>query len=138
MSQQVSVRTPPLRRGIRVGLRVAAGVLLAGVLLQPLSAGSFLGGVGTWGRTAHEIGANATFAVALLEGLLVLAVPRLRGDRRLLGGLVGVGVLLTGIIGLGYVGGGALALHVPLGVLVAVGASHHLQTVLRVTRDAEA
>lgn len=117
-----------------LALRVLATLLVAGVLLQAVFAGSFLGAVGGWGLTAHEIGANATFAVVLVEGLLVLAVSSFRRDRRLLGGLVVIAVTLTAIIGLGYVGGAALVVHVPLSVVVAIGAVQHLATVRRVTR----
>ncbi len=115
-------------------LRLLATLLVVGVLLQPVFAGSFLGGVGDWGLSAHELGANATFAVALAEGLLVLAVPAFRRDRRLLGGLVVIGLTLTAIIGLGYVGGAALVVHVPLSVVVAIGAVQHLTTVRRIAR----
>ncbi len=112
-------------------LRVFAVLLLLGVLLQPFFAGGFLRGTFDWAVTAHEIGANATFGVALLEGLLVLAVPAFRRDKALLGGLVGIGVLLTAIIGLGYVGGDAVTAHVPLAVFVAIAVTHHAQSAFR-------
>lgn len=115
------------------GLRVAAVLLLVGVLLQPVFIGGYLGELGAWGLTAHEVGANATFGIALLEVLLVLSVPAMRADRRLVGGLIGILVALTALIGLGYVGGAALVVHVPLAVLVAVGATHHVTTVVRLT-----
>lgn len=106
-------------------VRRTAGVLAAlvavGVLLQSVFAGGFLrafygaevlGSSPVW----HEVGANATFGLLVLEGLLVVATP-LRRDRAWLASGVLLGVLLTGVIGLGYVGGGSVAVHVPLGVL---------------------
>lgn len=106
---------------------VLAPLVLLGVLLQPVFAGAFLGDLGAWGLSAHEIGANATFGLVLVEALVVLATP-LRRHRRLLVGLVVIGVTLTAIIGLGYVGGAALVVHVPLAVVVAIGATHHVTT----------
>ncbi len=106
------------------GLRRAAGTLAAlvalGVLLQSVFAGGFLstvyGAAGLTGAlTLHEVGANATFGLLAVEGLLVLATP-LRRDRQLLVSGVVLGVVLTAVIGLGYVGGASVALHVPLGV----------------------
>lgn len=108
-------------------VRLLAMLLVVGVLLQPVFAGSWLGGLGAWGMTAHEIGANATFAVLVVEGAIVLATP-LRRHRRLLGGLVVLGVAMTAVIGLGYVGGVALSVHVPLAVVIAIGAVQHLST----------
>lgn len=103
--------------------RVAAvlAVLVAlGVLLQSVFAGGFLtafyGGTALPGAlTWHELGANATFGLLAIEGLVVLATP-LRRDRVHLGSGVLLGILLTGVIGLGYVGGGSVAVHVPLAV----------------------
>lgn len=103
------------------------------MLLQPVFAGGYLGNVGSWGLTAHEIGANVTFAILVLEGLLILATP-LRHDRRLLVGIVVIGVAVTAIIGLGHVGGAALIVHVPLAVVAAIGVTHHLATVRRTLR----
>ncbi len=106
-------------------LRRAAGLLAwlvaLGVLLQSVFAGGFLrafydaevlGSSLTW----HEVGANATFGLLVVEGLLVLATP-LRRDRAHLGSGVLLALLLTAVIGLGYVGGGSVAVHIPLGVL---------------------
>ena len=114
-------------------LRALAMLVVVGVLLQPVFIGGYLGDLGAWGLTAHELGANATFGIVLLEGALVLVTPAMRSDRRLLLGLVAIAVALTALIGLGYVGGGALVVHVPLAVLVAIGAVHHLTTVRRLT-----
>lgn len=125
---------PPTNRGAIVAVRVLAVLVTIGLLLQPVFAGVFLGGAGGWGLSAHELGANAVFALLLLEGVVVLATP-LRRDRRLLGGLVVLGVAVTGVIGLGYVGGGALVGHVPLAVLAAIGATHHLTAALRSGRE---
>ncbi len=103
--------------------RVAGGLALlvaVGVLLQSVFAGGFirafygstmLGSSLSW----HELGANATFGLLLVEAVLVLLTPLRRRTQHLVSGLV-LGVLLTGVIGLGYVGGGSLAVHVPLAV----------------------
>ena len=94
---------PAVRRtaGVLAWL-VALGVLLqsvfAGGFLSPVYGGDGLAGALTW----HEVGANGTFGLLVVEGLLVLATP--------------LAVLLTAVIGLGYVGGGSVALHVPLAV----------------------
>lgn len=105
-------------------VRRTAGVLAllvaTGVLLQSVFAGGFLRafyGVEALGSslTWHELGANATFGLLLVEALLVVATPLRRDRQHLVSGLA-LGVLLTGVIGLGYVGAGAVALHVPLGV----------------------
>lgn len=106
---------------VRRAVGVLAGLVAFGVLLQSVFAGGFLRGfygVSVLGSslTWHEVGANATFGLLLVEGVLVLATP-LRRDRTLLGSGLLLGVLLTGVIGLGYVGGGSVAVHVPLGVL---------------------
>ena len=77
-----------------------------------------------------------TFLVVVLQGLLILATPAFRNDRKLLAGVIAVGVTLTAIIGLGYVGGGALAVHIPLAVIVAIGASDHLRSAMRVASAA--
>lgn len=100
---------------------VLAVLVAAGVLLQSVFAGGFLspvyGGAGMPGaRTWHELGANVTFGLLLVEGVLVLATPLRRRRQHLVSGLV-LGVLLTVVIGLGYLGGGSVAVHVPLGVL---------------------
>lgn|GEM_PF-6784500 len=111
--------------------QVLAGLVTLGVLLQSAFAGGFLrafytdGGALGGSLAWHELGANATFGLLAVEGLLVLATPL----RRRTGQLVSGGVLLlllTGVIGLGYVGGGAVALHVPLGVLAFGAALVHL------------
>lgn len=122
----------PLRS---VLLRVLAALLLVGVVLQGLFAGGFLGG--GWTTTAHEVGANATFGVALLQLGLVVATPSLRADRALLAGIVVIVVTLTAIIGLGYAARssrGTLVAHVPLAVIVAIGASDHVRSAFRVAR----
>ncbi len=110
--------TPPAVRQAAAALAVLVAV---GVLLQSLFAGGFLspvyGGNGLPGaRTWHELGANATFGLLLVEGLLVLATPLRRHRQHLVSGVV-LALLLTAVIGLGYVGGGSVAVHVPLGVL---------------------
>ena len=106
---------------LRRATAVLAALVALGVLLQSVFAGGFLspvyGGGGLPGaRTWHELGANATFGLLLVEGLLVLATPLRRRRQQLASGLV-LAVLLTAVIGLGYVGGGSVAVHVPLGVL---------------------
>jgi hypothetical protein len=131
MSETIASTTAPTPAVQLGALRVLAVLLLLGVLLQSFFAGGFLRGTFSWALTAHEIGANATFGVLLLEGLLVLATPAFRRNRALLGGLVAIGVVLTAIIGLGYVGGDAVTAHVPLGVLVAIAVTHHVQSVFR-------
>lgn len=108
---------------------VLATLVALGVLLQSVFAGGFLrafygapvlGSSLTW----HEIGANATFGLLLVEGLLVVATP-LRRDRILVASGLLLGVLLTAVIGLGYVGGGSVAVHVPLAVASFGVASWH-------------
>lgn len=105
---------------VRRAATVLAALVALGVLLQSVFAGGFLtafyGGTALSGAlTWHELGANATFGLLAIEGLLVLATP-LRRDRLHLGSGVLLGALLTGVIGLGYVGGGSVAVHVPLAV----------------------
>ena len=112
--------TSPADRGPRRVTGVLAVLVLLGVFAQSVFAGGFLapayGGSALPGaRTWHELGANATFGLLVFEGVLVLATP-LRRDRAHLGSGIVLGVLLTAVIGLGYVGGTAVGLHVPLGV----------------------
>lgn len=115
---------PPAQRRTAVVRRIAAvlaTLVAVGVLLQSVFAGGFLRafyGAGALGSslTWHEIGGNATFGLLLVEGVLVLATP-LRRDRVHLGSGLLLGLLLTAVIGLGYVGGGSVAVHVPLAVL---------------------
>lgn len=116
--------TSPPQPDAPQGVRRAAGglaVLVAvGVLAQSVFAGGFLsafyGGAALAGAlTGHELGANATFGLLAVEGLLVLATPLRRDRQHLVSGLV-LALLLTAVIGLGYVGGGSVAVHVPLGV----------------------
>ena len=115
---------PPAIRRTTV---VLAWLVAAGVLLQSVWAGGFLSafyveGAGPAGAlTWHEVGANATFGLLAVEGLLVVATPLRRRRGQLLSGVV-LGVLLTAVIGLGYVGGASVAWHVPLGV-AAFGAA---------------
>lgn len=100
---------------------VLAWLVALGVLLQSVWAGGFLRGVYAEGGAIagalswHEVGATATFALLAVEGLVVVATPLRRRRGQLLSGLV-LGVLLTAVIGLGYVGGAAVVAHVPLGV----------------------
>jgi uncharacterized membrane protein len=109
---------PPV---VESAVRLLATLVAAGVLLQSVWAGGFLRAfyspAGELGSSLvwHEIGANATFGLLLVEGLLVLATPLRRRRALVVSGLV-LGVLLTGVIGLGYVGGGSVVVHVPLGV----------------------
>lgn len=105
---------------VDLAARVLASLVAAGVLLQSVFAGGFLrafygGEVLGSSLTLHELGANATFGLLVLEGLLVLATPLRRRRGQLLSGLL-LGVLLTAVIGLGYVGGASVGVHVPLGV----------------------
>lgn len=109
---------------VPVRLRRASGTLAVlvavGVLVQSVFAGGFLtafyGGTTLAGAlTWHELGANATFGLLAVEGLLVLASPLRRDRQHLVSGVV-LAVVLTAVIGLGYVGGGSVAVHVPLGV----------------------
>lgn len=111
---------------VPVRARRTAGTLAVlvavGVLLQSVFAGGFLtafyGGTAVAGAlTWHELGANLTFGLLVIEGLLVLATPLRRDRQHLVSGVVLAG-LLTATIGLGYVGGGSVAVHVPLGVAV--------------------
>ena len=97
---------------------VLAAMVAAGVLLQAVFAGGFLrafygadvlGSSLTW----HELGGNATFGLLLLEGLVVVGTPLRRDRQHLASGLL-LGVLLTAVIGLGYVGGASVAVHIPL------------------------
>ena len=106
---------------VRRAAAVLAALVAVGVLLQSAFAGGFLspvyGGAGVPGaRTWHELGANATFGLLLVEGLLVVATPLRRRRQHLTSGIL-LGLLLTAVIGLGYVGGASVAVHVPLGVL---------------------
>lgn len=132
----VPTTTPTVRRAA-----AALAVLVAvGVLLQSFFAGSFLSeafGASGWAgaRTLHELGANATFGVLLVEGLLVLATPLRRRRQHLLSGVV-LGVLLTAVIGLGYVGGASVAVHVPLGVLTFGVALWHVVAAMGLRLDA--
>lgn len=111
--------------------QVLAALVALGVLVQSAFAGGFLrafytdGGALGSSLSWHELGANATFGLLAVEGLLVLATPLRRRTGQLVSGVV-LAVLLTGVIGLGYVGGGAVALHVPLGVLAFGFALLHL------------
>jgi hypothetical protein len=112
-------QTRTTSRRIVAGL---AALVALGVLLQSVWAGGFLrafysdaGAVGG-ARALHELGANATFGLLVVEGLVVLVTSPLRRDRLLLGSGLLLGLLLTGVIGLGYVGGGSVAVHVPLAV----------------------
>lgn len=125
---------------IRRGAAVLATLVALGVLLQSVFAGGFLrafygadalGSSLTW----HELGANATFGLLLVEGVLVLATSLRRDRLHVASGLL-LGLLLTGVIGLGYVGGGSVAVHVPLAVLSFGVASWHaaLANGLRVRR----
>lgn len=111
---------------------VLAWLVALGVLLQSVWAGGFLaafyGGTALGGAlTLHELGANATFGLLALEGLLVVATPLRRRREQLVSGVV-LGVLLTAVIGLGYVGGGSVAVHVPLAVLSFGAALWHART----------
>lgn len=132
--------TPPAARRATV---VLATLVALGVLLQSVFAGGFLssvyGGAGLSGaRTWHELGANATFGLLLVEGLLVLATPLRRRRQHLVSGLV-LALLLTAVIGLGYVGGASVAVHVPLAVLTFGVALWHVTAAagLRVGRGVE-
>lgn len=103
------------------GTVVLAWLVALGVLLQSVWAGGFLRGFyGDDGAVAgaltwHELGANATFALLAVEGLLVVGTGLRRRRGQLVSGLA-LGVLLTATIGLGYIGGSSVAVHVPLGV----------------------
>ena len=108
-------------RGVRWTAGVLAVLVALGVLLQSVFAGGFLspafGGTGIDGaRTWHGVGANVTFGLLVVEGVLVLATSLRRQRQHLVSGLL-LGVLLTAVIGLGYIGGGSVAVHVPLAVL---------------------
>lgn len=111
----------PTSPAVRRVVAVLAALVALGVLLQSVWAGGFLrafysdAGVLGSSLTLHELGANATFGLLVVEGVVVLATP-LRGDRGLVGSGLLLGVLLTGVIGFGYVGGTSVAVHVPLAV----------------------
>lgn len=131
--------TPP--SAVRRVTAVLATLVAVGVLLQSVFAGGFLrafygadvlGSSLTW----HELGGNATFGLLLVEGLVVVATP-LRRDRQHLGSGLLLGLLLTAVIGLGYVGGASVAVHVPLAVATFGVALWHAAAAngLRVRRD---
>lgn len=129
---------------VRRTAAVLASLVALGVLLQSVFAGGFLRGF--YGASVlgsslvwHEVGANATFGLLVVEGVLVLLTP-LRRDRAHLGSGLLLAVLLTGVIGLGYVGGGSVGVHVPLGVLSFGVAVWHAGVAngLRLTRGREA
>lgn len=107
---------------VRRTAAVLAVLVPVGVLFQAVTAGGFVSllfGAGHGWASAidlHELGANATFGVLAVEGLLVLATPLRRRRQQVVSGVL-VGVLLTAVIGLGYVGAGGVLLHVPLAVL---------------------
>ena len=119
---------------------VLAWLVAVGVLLQSVWAGGFLrgfygdGGAVAGAVTWHEVGANATFGLLVLEGLLVVATPLRRRRGHLVSGLL-LGALLTAVIGLGYVGGASVVVHVPLGVASFGAAIVHalIATGVRVT-----
>ena len=94
------------------------GLTSLGVLLQGLWAGLFLRGDAdgsTW-LSVHQHGAEATVTLALLA--TVAAAVWLRHRRDLLVGTVLLLVLLVAEYFLGRAGGGSVAVHVPLALLL--------------------
>jgi hypothetical protein len=94
------------------------GLTTLGVLLQGLWAGLFLrrgGDNSTW-VSVHQHGGEATVTLALLA--TIAAVLWLRHRTDLLGGTVLLLVLLVVEYFLGRAGGGSVALHVPLALLI--------------------
>ncbi len=95
------------------------GLTTLGVLLQGLWAGLFLRrGAGDregW-VSVHEIGGSIVAFLALLA--TIAALIWLRGQSELLGGTVLLAVLLVVEYFLGRAGGGSVAVHVPLALLI--------------------
>jgi hypothetical protein len=94
------------------------GLTSLGVLLQGLWAGLFLrrdADSGTW-FSVHQHGAEATVTLAAIA--TIAAVVWLRRRRDLLIGTVLLLVLLVVEYALGRAGGGSVALHVPLAMLL--------------------
>jgi hypothetical protein len=94
------------------------GLTTLGILLQGLWAGLFLrrdADGGTW-VTVHQHGGAATVTLALLA--TVAAAVWLRTRRDLLGGTALLLVLLVVEYFLGRAGGGSVAVHVPLALLI--------------------
>lgn len=128
------------------GWAVRASVVLSllvalGVLLQSVWAGGFLAvvyGGGSGGEVhllLHEVGANATFGLLALEAVPVLLTPLRRVRPVVVSGVV-LGGLLVAVIGLGYVGGASVALHVPLAVTAFGAAAWHVVAVAGSARTA--
>jgi hypothetical protein len=94
------------------------GLTTLGVLLQGLWAGLFLRrdtDGGTW-VAVHQHGGEATVTLALLATIAAALWLRHRSD--LLGGTVLLLVLLVVEYFLGRAGGGSVAVHVPLALLI--------------------
>lgn len=137
MSSTTTPDAPAASTSRTLALRVLAVLMLVGVVLQALWAGGFLGPWADWGVDAHELGANATFTVAVAQLVLVLTTPAFRADRKLVAGVIAIVATLTAIIGLGYAARSSrstLLFHVPLAVVVAIGTSDHLRSANRVAR----
>ena len=102
---------PALRACHRAGVHLLA--LL--ILVQAMLAGRAL--FGTWSITVHGVMGNVTFTVAL--AVVALAFLGRAGRTAVVLAII-LAVVLTGQIGLGYLGretAEAAAWHVPLGVL---------------------
>ena len=96
------------------------GLTTLGVLLQGLWAGLFLrrdADGSTW-YSVHQHGAEATVTLALLA--TIAAAVWLRHRRDLLVGTALLLVLLVVEYALGRAGGGSVAVHVPLGMVLMV------------------
>lgn len=101
-----------------------------GVLLQAVLAGQFLSGYGL--RAAHELLANALFALVVVQAALAGLLVR-RGRLGPVHAWAGLGLILglTAQIGLGYVGEAVTrAIHIPLGVAL-FGATTWLAVLVR-------
>ncbi len=112
--------TGSARRAVPPAWSALVGLTTLGVLLQGLWAGLFLrrGDNGGW-VAVHQHGGEATVLLALLA--TVAAAVWLRHRRDLLAGTALLFVLLVVELGLGFAvedSGGAVAVHVPLAMLI--------------------
>ena len=110
-TETTSTKPPPLWSAL-------IGLTTLGVLLQGLWAGLFLrqdADGGTW-VSVHQHGGEATVTLAVLATIAAAMWLRHRSD--LLGGTVLLLVLLVVEYFLGRAGGGSVAVHVPLALLI--------------------
>jgi hypothetical protein len=110
-TETTSTKPPPLWSAL-------IGLTTLGVLLQGLWAGLFLrqdADGSTW-VSVHQHGGEATVTLAVLATIAAAMWLRHRSD--LLGGTVLLLVLLVVEYFLGRAGGGSVAVHVPLALLI--------------------